>query len=236
LHIRLVGKTDRVKVRSVLKTWGMHKKHMPLLVEADSVLTTNRVNAAKENMQKVKTFWALLAGSVLLTWAPVSQAQTATTNTERKPGLGVCYMYKMIRHVDEIDTWEKNIKCEPGAPLANLDFYGGSGIVLTSNADDGVMARITGFIHLDQIGAYKFAFESNDGVRLKIDGKMIVEDPGVHDDQFSELGTMEVTKPGWYPLSVDFFERKITWTLRFLWRPPGVEGTPTPVPTAALAH
>lgn len=179
---------------------------------------------------------ALLIGSSLLAWAPISQAQTSTANAERKPGLGVCYMYKMIRHVDEIDTWQKHLECEPGAPLANLDFYGGSSIVLTSKADDGVMARITGFIHLDKVGAYKFAFESNDGVRLKIDGKMIIEDPGVHDDQFSELGTMEVAKPGWYPLSVDFFERKITWTLRLLWRPPGVEGTATPVPAEAFAH
>ena len=117
-----------------------------------------------------------------------------------------------------------------------LDHQGGGGKVLTSKADDGVMARITGFIHLEKAGAYKFAFESNDGVRLKIDDKMIVEDPGVHDDQFSDLGTLEVAKPGWYPLSIDFFERRITWTLRFLWRPPGVEGDLTPVPAAALAH
>lgn len=171
-----------------------------------------------------------------MAWAPAGQAQTATSAGERKPGLAVCYMYKFIRNVDEIATWQKHLECEPGPSLANLDFYGGADTVLTSKSADGVMARITGFIHLEKAGAYKFAFESNDGVRLKIDDKMIVEDPGVHDDQFSELGTMEVAKPGWYPVSVDFFERKSTWTLRLLWRPPGVEGTPTIVPAAAFAH
>lgn len=179
---------------------------------------------------------ALVAGSMLLTWVPGAWAQTAAPGAERKPGLAVCYMYKFIRHVDEIATWQKSLACEPGAPLANLDFYGGADKVLTSKADDGVMARITGLIHLDKAGPYKFAFESNDGVRLTIDGKTIVEDPGVHDDQFSDLGTMEVAKPGWYPLSVDFFERKITWTLRLLWRPPGVDGDLVAVPAQAFVH
>ena len=189
-------------------------------------------------MRNVKSFWAsaVLIGSVLVAWAPGVLAQTSTATADRMPALAVCYMYKFIRHVDEIAEWEKQIKCEPGTPLAMLDFIGGSGKVLTSTSDDGVLARITGFIHLDKAGAYKFAFESNDGVRLKIDGTMIVQDPGVHDDQFSDLGTMEVAKPGWYPLSIDFFERKSTWTLRFLWRPPGVEGELSPVPAEALAH
>ncbi len=189
-------------------------------------------------MRIAKHFWAyaLVVAGGLLAWAPDGQAQAGTASAERKPGLAVCYMYKFIRHVDEIATWEKSIKCEPGAPLAMLDFQGGSGKVLTSTAEDGVMARITGFIRLDKTGAYKFAFESNDGVRLKIDGKQIVEDPGVHDDQFSEVGTMAVGKPGWYPLSVDFFERRITWTLRLLWKLPGVEGDLAPVPAEALAH
>ncbi|MEO7939363.1 MAG: PA14 domain-containing protein [Burkholderiaceae bacterium] len=189
-------------------------------------------------MRTVKTFWsyALLLGGLLLAWIPIGHAQVPTAAAERKPALAVCYMYKFIRHVDEIAEWAKTLKCEPGAPLPVLDFYGGTSTVLTSKSDDGVLARITGFIHLDKAGAYKFAFESNDGVRLTIDGKKIVEDPGVHDDQFSDLGTMDVSKPGWYPLAIDFFERKSTWTLRFLWRQPGVQGDLSPVPATALAH
>lgn len=189
-------------------------------------------------MRTVKASWscAFLLGGLLLAWAPGGRAQVATATAERKPALAVCYMYKFIRHVDEIAEWAKTLPCEPGAPLPMLDFDGGTRKVLTSNSDDGVLARITGFIHLDKAGAYKFAFESNDGVRLSIDRKVIVEDPGVHDDQFSDLGTMEVSAPGWYPLSIDFFERKSTWTLRFLWRQPGAQGDLSPVPATALAH
>lgn len=189
-------------------------------------------------MQNVKAFWAgaLLLGGGLLASTTGAQAQGSTANPGTKPGLAVCYMYKFIRQVDEIAEWGKTLKCEPGTSLPILDYYGGTGKVLTSTSNDGVLARITGFIHLDKVGAYKFAFESNDGVRLTIDGKQIVEDPGVHDDRFSDLGTMDVANPGWYPLSVDFFQRKGTWTLRFLWRAPGDEGDLAPVPQAAFAH
>ena len=189
-------------------------------------------------MRNVTAVWAyvLLAGGGILAWAPGGQAQISTANAELKPGLAVCYMYEFVRHIDEFAEWEKHRKCVPGEPLAILDSRVGIKKVLTSASDDGVMAKITGFIHLDKAGSYKFAFESNDGVRLKIDGELIVEDPDVHGDQYSDLGTMEVANPGWYPLAIDYFERKGTSTLRFFWRPPGVEGDMPLVPAEALAH
>jgi hypothetical protein len=208
------------------------------LTESGCVLTISATNLPEEIMRNLKAsrLHALVVAAGLLAWAPAGQAQVPAAGPEKKPGLEVCYMYKFIRHVDEITEWAKTLQCEPGGSLANLDFYGGVSKVLTSKEEDGVMARITGFIQLEKAGAYKFAFESNDGARLKIDGKQIVEDPDVHDDRFSELGTMEVAKPGWYPISVDFFERKSTWTLRLLWRLPGAEGDLVPVPAMALAH
>ena len=176
-----------------------------------------------------------MLGGGVAAWTLGGQARISAA-ADMKPGLAVCYIYEYVRHVDQIADWEKHRKCEPGAPLAVLDYRVGEDKVLTSNRDDGVMAKITGSIHLEAAGTYKFAFESNDGVRLKIDGEMILEDPDVHSDQFSEVGAMEVAKPGWYPLAIDYFERKGTSTLRFLWRPPGVEGDMPLVPAEALAH
>ncbi|MBE9555040.1 MAG: hypothetical protein IMF05_16360, partial [Proteobacteria bacterium] len=180
--------------------------------------------------------YALLAGGGLLAWAPGGQAQISTAAADLKPGLAVCYMYEFVRHIDEFAEWEKYRKCKPGAPLTILDSRVGQGTVLTSESDNGVMAKITGFIHLDKAGDNSFAFESNDGVRLEIDGELIVEDPDVHGDRYSEVGHMEVVKPGWYPLTIQYFERKNTSTLRFYWKPPGVEGPMTLVPADALAH
>lgn len=189
-------------------------------------------------MRNAIKVWAcvLLAGGGLLAWAQGGQAQISAAEAELKPGLAVCYRYEFVRHINEFVDWEKYRKCKPGEPLAVLDSRVGNDKVLTSQSDDGVMANITGFIHLDKAGTYKFAFESNDGVRLKIDGELIVEDPDVHSDRYSEVGTMEVAEPGWYPLALDYFERKGTSTLRFFWRPPGAEGDMTLVPAEALAH
>ena len=130
--------------------------------------------------------WALgvIAGYGLLAGAPASQAQTAVSPESLKPGLEVCYIYEFIRNISEMAGWEGSRKCKPGEPLMVLNSGVGEGNVLTSDADDGVMARITGFIHLDPAGNYSFAFESNDGVRLEIDGEIIVEDPDVHGDRF----------------------------------------------------
>lgn len=172
----------------------------------------------------------------LLALTPGSRAQVSAGNVEMKPGLAVCYMYYLVRHIDEFADWDMDSKCSPGPPLANLDSSVGDGEVLTTTSTNGVMAKITGFIHLDKVGSYGFSFESNDGVRLMIDGKLILEDPDVHSDRFSEIGRMEVTEPGWYPLTIYYFERKGTSTLRFFWKPPGTEGTFPLVPGSALAH
>ena len=189
-------------------------------------------------MRNAVAVWvcSLLVAGGLLAWTPGSRTQVSAGNADMKPGLATCYFYQLVRHIDEFADWDMDNKCAPGPPLADLNSSVGEGKVLTSKASDGVMAKITGFVHLDQPGAYKFAFESNDGVRLMIDGKLIVEDPDVHSDRFSEIGTVDVTEPGWYPLTIYYFERKATSTLRFFWRPPGTEGTFPLVPASALAH
>lgn len=191
-----------------------------------------------EEMRNTLAVWvySVLVLGGLLALTPGSRAQIAAGSVEMKPGLAVCYMFNLVRHIDEFAGWDMDNKCEPGAPLADLDWSVGEGKVLTSNSTDGVMAKITGFIHLDKAGSYRFTVESNDGVRLMIDGKLIVDDPDVHSDRYSEIGTMDVTKPGWYPLTVYYFERKSTSTLRLFWRPPGTEGTFPLVPGSALAH
>ena len=154
-----------------------------------------------------------------------------------QPGLAVCYMYDLVRHIDQMVYWEESNPCEPGPPLLQLDYGTGEGKVLTSNGNDGVMARITGMIHLEEPGFYTFGFQSNDGVRLEIGDYMVLEDPGVHSDQFSDLGMIMANAPGWYPLTIRYFERKSTSTLRFYWLPPGGEpGTLPLVPAEVLAH
>ncbi len=192
-------------------------------------------------MRKILSPFLLLAAALLL--APGSVSAQVVKPLSPQPaaetlqaGLGVCYIREFIRHIDEMTEWEKHKDCVPGDPLLQLNSHSGKGKVLTSNGEDGVMAKITGLIHFDKPGFYAFAFESNDGVRLEIDGQKILEDPDVHADRFSDIGEIHVPEAGWHDLTIRYFERKNTSTLRFYWLPPGVEGTMPLVPAKVLAH
>ena len=52
-------------------------------------------------------------------------------------------MYVFVRHIDQFAEWEKHKDCKPGEPLANLNYRVGQDTVLTSEAKEGVMAKIT---------------------------------------------------------------------------------------------
>jgi hypothetical protein len=136
------------------------------------------------------------------------------------------------RHVDEVEEAGDG---EPGPPLPQLDYQSGAGTVLTSDHADMVGARIRGFINFDQPGRWLLATQSNDGVRVRIDGKIIINDPDVHSDQFSMNAELNIAAPGWYKLEVSYFERKSTSTLQLYWQPPG--GTEfVIVPAAAYGY
>jgi hypothetical protein len=137
-----------------------------------------------------------------------------------KQGLAVAYKDTMVRSVYE---FIEDTDFETGPPLTKLDYQAGSRDVLTYNRNDGVAARITGFINLPEPGRYLFAAESNDGVIIELNGKVIIKDPGVHSDQFSENATVNATAPGWYALKIHYFERKNTSLLRLYWQPPGTD-------------
>lgn len=148
------------------------------------------------------------------------------------PGLAVEYIFRLVRSIgsfEDSDDWRK------GKPLPRLKYRSGAGGVLTSGQGDGVCARITGFIKLDQAGRYLFATQSNDGVRVTIDNSEIIEDDGVHTDQFSGNAEVTVPEPGWYALQVLYFERKNTSTLELHWQPPDKQQFEI-VPAEAFAH
>lgn len=152
------------------------------------------------------------------------------------PGLSVVYFPRIFNLVTEVGEQAKIEPGIPGPPLPMLDYKTGNGEVLTSGVTDAVGARIRGFINFPEVGTYTLAMQSNDGVRLEIGGRLIVSDPTVHADRFSPLVPIAVDRPGWYALSLLYFEKRNTSTLQLFWRPPGQGGGLTFVPQDALAH
>ena len=156
--------------------------------------------------------------------------------TALKPGLAVTYYFNIFNFIREIREFAKIEKGVKGKPITKLDYMVGPGNVLTSGRANGVGADISGLIHLPKAGVYTIAMQSNDGVRLEIGGKLIISDPNVHADRFSQLVPVSVEKPGWYSLSVLYFEKRHTSTLELYWIKPNEDTSLKIVPAKALAH
>ncbi|MEK9660638.1 MAG: PA14 domain-containing protein [Alphaproteobacteria bacterium] len=153
-----------------------------------------------------------------------------------QPGLSVLYYWHKFSDTREITEIAEYRKGTPGEPIAMLDYWVGDGEVLTSGRTDFVGAHITGFIHLSKQGTYTFTTHSNDGIDLKIGGKQIVKDSGIHSDRYSDLVNVKIAEQGLYPLDLLYFERQVTSTLELYWLQPGESGQLNHVPAEAFAH
>lgn len=81
-------------------------------------------------------------------------------------------------------------------------------------------------------GEYTFRLTSDDGSRLTIDDKLVVDHDGLHGETAKE-GSLTLSA-GLHPLFVEFFENGGGQVLRLEWRPPGASGFEL-VPTSALS-
>ncbi len=152
-----------------------------------------------------------------------------------KPGLAVKYYGVKLNSIRQFEEWMEYEKGKDGPPIPMLNYQVGQGDVLTSGTNDMVGADITGFINFETSGSYTMMVHSNDGVRITIGGQLIHEDPNVHADWFSDEITLEISKPGWYPVRILYFEKKNTATLELYWDPPGPQDVDY-VPETAFAH
>ena len=148
------------------------------------------------------------------------------------PGLAVNYVFFKAHHVDDVEGEGPG---EPGTPLPQLNYQNGSGDVLTSDQSDGVGALIRGFIDFPAAGRWLMTAQSNDGVRVRLAGTVVIEDPDVHSDQFAPNAEINIAERGWYEIAVTYFERKSTATLQLYWQPPGKSEFEI-VPAAAFSH
>jgi len=72
--------------------------------------------------------------------------------------------------------------------------------------DNHFAIRWTGIIKIPQDGKYTFFLESDDGSRLLIDGKTVVDNGGLHDMQ--EQSESVELKAGEHEIRIDYFENE----------------------------
>jgi hypothetical protein len=64
---------------------------------------------------------------------------------------------------------------------------------------------------------------------------VVLEDPDVHADRYSEPATVTVPAAGWYKLAITYFQKKYSSALQLSWKPPG-GGDFALIPAEAYAH
>ena len=117
------------------------------------------------------------------------------------------------------------VRVEPKVsfPEVEGDFYG-------TKLESNFYARWTGLLRVDAAGMHEFSLASDDGSRLLIAGKPVVDNGGVH-AMAEKSGKVELAK-GDHEIKVEFFQggggAGVVWS----WTPPG--GTKQVVPPKAL--
>ena len=88
----------------------------------------------------------------------------------------------------------------------NLNFKSTSITFPDTKLQSHFAIRWTGKIRIPKDGKYTFFLESDDGSRLLIDGKQVVDNGGLHEMQV-DSGSVEL-KAGDHDLKVDYFENE----------------------------
>jgi hypothetical protein len=163
-------------------------------------------------------------------------ASAQSEPNQLQPGLAVTYYDKKIRHLDELAKDKKLArKARSGKPVLFLDHRFGRGEVFDSGKKQAVVMRMSGFVHFVRSGRYAIRANSNDGIRIFVDGRMIVNDPDVHAARLTVPGIAVVEKPGWYPVLIQYFQRKGTAALSLFWQEPGSDRYVV-IPAGVYAH
>lgn len=166
---------------------------------------------------------------------PPQPASPQPTAAQLSPGLTPLYFQATLDHVNNMPRSATDLaKGRRGPAILQLDTESGTGRMWDSQATEGYAVHMTGLIQLEA-GIYRFAAFSNDGVRVTLDKTRVVDDPDVHGGRMSPVTEVRIAQPAWYPITVQYFQKRGTAALKFYWQPPGAGGMLV-VPAAALAH
>lgn len=103
---------------------------------------------------------------------------------------------------------------------------------LPEHREDGFGLRFRGFLRSEVEGLHRFELTSDDGSRLRIDGELVVDNPGEHAPKRAE-GELWLSA-GRHAFELEYYERGGGETLELQWQTPGAELSA--LPAEALSH
>ncbi|MFC1863272.1 PA14 domain-containing protein [Thermodesulfobacteriota bacterium] len=156
-----------------------------------------------------------------------------------KPGLSVLYFYDYFWR--DLDPDKKgafwDLKGVPGEkPILEINHQFKKNLVFDSGVQEGIGMRMTGFIRFPKTGTYSLQALVNDGIRVFIGERMVIDDtPQLYGDRFTDVSIIEIGEIGFYTIKVEYFQRKGTAAIKLLWKVPGEEDF-VPVPAESYSH
>jgi hypothetical protein len=123
----------------------------------------------------------------------------------------------------------------PGEPIRLIANKFGNGEVFGSGKSREICVQMQGYLNFKKTGIYLIKANSNDGIRVFLDNKMILNDPDVHGDRFTPDAEIEIKQPGPYAVLVRYFQRKGQATLEMYWKTPGTDMFDI-IPAMAYSH
>lgn len=165
--------------------------------------------------------------------APVSPQPA---ESEMTPGLGVYFFKNYTSKSLTSLTQGYAGKGKSGAPIAQINHQFPKGENLyDSGKKNSLGVRMKGMIHFPEPGKYTLRALVNDAVRVYVGEQMVIDDPKFGSDRDTAPAELTITQPGWYPLMVEYFQRKGSATLKLSWRTDAA-GAFEIVPEKAFAH
>ena len=99
--------------------------------------------------------------------------------------------------------------------------------------EDGWGVSFSGFLDVDRTGLYEFVVESDDGTKLYLHDRLVVDNDGSHSPR-TRAGFVSL-EAGVHPFRLDYFEDHAGETLRLQWRRPGGHDR-EPIPADVFVH
>ncbi|TXL87830.1 family 16 glycoside hydrolase [Streptomyces sp. IB2014 016-6] len=115
-------------------------------------------------------------------------------------------------------------KLMPTIDWSSTDDFGGIG--------DNFVSQVIGNIDVPQDGSYNFRLTSDDGSRLLIDDKVVIDHDGLHGADPKDGGV--TLTAGHHALRIDHFDRTGGQNITLAWQPPGASGFAV-VPNSVLS-
>ena len=161
----------------------------------------------------------------------VEKAATAAVAAVLKPGLLAEY-YDLSEELSDFPVVAAGTKPAVSRVDATINIEDSEDAIPGTTLSEHFYVRWTGVVRVPKDGTYTFAINSDDGSRVFIDDKEVIDNGGVH---AMEEKSGEVTlKSGDHKIKVEFFENEGGAGCILMWSAAGVEQAV--VPATALFH